>query len=304
MEIKKVFGVLTCTLVFSIGLSGCSSDEDSGDGGGLTNMSQLVGSEWKRNYSWMNDDGSYEKGEGTLKFTSSNSAHEDVTYHGKEWRYNYDLDVDEYKSYHGERTNLYTYTVSGNTITMTDLEYDNEIVLRLSDGMLVAESGSDDVWQLVKAGDGIGEGTGGASYTWADLQGIWADEVEYGAYKSEIAVYRAQGSPSSTYTDNAHHGNFRVYCMEFDGEGNVRDLYPYMRTVYNSGYPLLMQFMASDGQMVYWTDLKPDSWERRPYVINGNKLYQNGVVRFEILRPGQMVEVASGTFYTKVDGAN
>ena len=48
MEIKKVFGVLTCTLVFSIGLSGCSSDEDSGDGGGLTNMSQLVGSEWKR----------------------------------------------------------------------------------------------------------------------------------------------------------------------------------------------------------------------------------------------------------------
>ena len=302
MEMKKVLSALFCALTLCMGFCNCSSDDDEGEGGGLADMSQLVGSEWKREFSWMNDDGSNGTGTGILKFTSSTSAQEDVTTQGTGWEYNYDLGYEEWKPFHGQSTSLYTYSVSGNTITMTDLEYGHEMTLHMSGDKLVEENGEGNEWQLVEAGDETGDVSGGGStaYSWTNMQGIWAEEINYQAYLSIISIYQAQAANSSIYTNNSEHGNFRVFCIEFDGEGRMRELNPYMRTVYNNGYPLLLQFQASDNRMVYWTDLKPGYWSNTNYIISENQIYHLGTKRFDILTSNRIQDCISGEFYCKV----
>ena len=157
-------GVMLYALMLCLGLSSCSSDDENG---GSISMSQLVGSEWKRSYTWVDmDNGAWEEGEGVLKFTSSSRAEEEVKYHGEDWKYNYDLDCEEYKPYSGTSFSFYTYQVSDGKIILRDEEYGNTITATLSGNRLTG--GDDYQWTLVKAGSGDEEGGDSEdSYSWA-----------------------------------------------------------------------------------------------------------------------------------------
>ena len=96
-----VHAVLSCFMMFlcCTALSSCGGDDDGGDGGGTTGsiLDRLVGSEWKGEYFQVSENGEYEEGTMTLKFTSSDRAEQHTAYSGMEWNSN-----GEYVEYSGE----------------------------------------------------------------------------------------------------------------------------------------------------------------------------------------------------------
>ena len=74
------FMMLLCCAV----VSSCGGDDDGGEGDGTTGsiLDRLVGSEWKGSYFQVSENGEYEEGTMTLKFTSSDRAEQHTTYSG------------------------------------------------------------------------------------------------------------------------------------------------------------------------------------------------------------------------------
>lgn len=287
-------GVMLYALMLCLGLSSCSSDDENG---GSISMSQLVGSEWKRSYTWVDmDNGAWEEGEGVLKFTSSSRAEEEVKYHGEDWKYNYDLDCEEYKPYSGTSFSFYTYQVSDGKIILRDEEYGNTITATLSGNRLTG--GDDYQWTLVKAGSGDeGSGDSQDSYSWADMQGVWMEEL-YDAYAAEISVYKSQNSSSEVYLNNAYNGNFRVFGIQFNASGSRKELDVQMKAFHNDNALVLQTIYTSDGKTLYWTDVENDSY-RGSYIIRGNEIYYNGNVVYNILYPNMITDQANNV-YVKV----
>lgn len=137
MTKKKIIGSLLALMmlaIFSVGLSSCGDDNDNG--GGNNRLIQTL-----KSNKWISRDSSY--GEGTnnhawvdietwfLYFTSDNSG---ISY----WIQK-DYDTDLGNSTRTEYT-LFTYSVSGNTVTITD-EINNVSKYNYQDGYLVSESG-------------------------------------------------------------------------------------------------------------------------------------------------------------------
>ncbi len=295
-QMYKLYTFFCCILLTMI-TPGCSSEDENNS---EFKMSQLVGSEWENKYEWMDEDnGDYEKGTSKLTFTSSSAATIHNVYNGKAWKYNYDLDIEEYKSYSGESSAFYSYIVAGDNIILTDQESGSEITLYPSGNKLIDNAG-DRIWNLLKAGEDTDTGNNDeeSSYSWSTMKGIWMEE-SYEAMKAEISVYESQNSRSDVYTNNAYQGNFRVFGMEFDQNGRMRELDFYMRTVYNSGYPLLKTIHTSDNKTVYWTDLDPGSYSNTKYIINGNKIYYNGQEVFEIYNSNNIIDLATNNFYVR-----
>lgn len=280
-------GTLLCT-----GISGCSSgDEGNND----FSMSQLVGSEWESKYEWIEEDGDHEKGTSTLTFTSSSSVTEHIVYSGEHWDFDYDLGIDVYEPYHGERDDFYSYTVSGEDIIINYEFYDR--VLHRSGNKLIEEDG-DNVWTLIKAGNGNDEGGAtGESYSWSDMQGVWLGEP-YELYEGVISQYQDMNMSSDYYYRDSDYGNFQVGGFQFNSEGYYREVDVQMKAFHNSGKAVLKTIHTSDGETVYWTDVSYDDYSGLTYNINGNKIYYNGQVIFEIINKNTIRE--KGTDYTYI----
>lgn len=280
-----ILSILLCSY-----LSSCSSNDDQG---GNFDMAQLIGSQWERNYSWIGDDAAWEEGKGTLTFTSSREAQEIVNYHGEDWRYNYDEDVNELKPYSGTSTIFYSYTVEGNQITLTDQDGGYSITTTLSGNMLV---GSDDyLWTLIKAGEGGESGSGETtSYSWEQMQGVWMGS-KYVDCASIIKLYKQQQQPSSAY----YNGDFGVYGLQFNSNGQSREVDAQMKAFHNTGAIVLETIYASDGKTVYWTDISKSSY-RKQYSIHGDKIYYNGKEYFQIFDATHIHDLIGGEDYVKV----
>ena len=145
------FMMLLCCAV----VSSCGGDDDGGSGGGTTGsiLDRLVGSEWKGSYFQVSENGEYEEGTMTLKFTSSDRAEQHTAYSGMEWNSN-----GEYVEYSGESDTFYEYVISDGKITLTDTGgYGSFTLTPSGNNMLVYGS---TVYRLVK--EGTGDDTGGS----------------------------------------------------------------------------------------------------------------------------------------------
>lgn len=152
-----VHAVLSCFMMFlcCTPLSSCGGDDDGGSGGGTTGsiLDRLVGSEWKGEYFQVSENGEYEEGTMTLKFTSSDRAEQHTAYSGMEWNSN-----GEYVEYSGESDTFYEYVISDGKITLTDTGgYGSFTLTPSGNNMLVYGS---TVYRLVK--EGTGDDTGGS----------------------------------------------------------------------------------------------------------------------------------------------
>ena len=290
-----LFLALICSTTFIA--CGDDDDDDNDNGSGSFNMSKLVGSEWKRTYSYLNtEDASWEEGECLLTFTTSGQAQELISFRGQEWDWSYE-DGDQYKSYSGTRTVFYTYRVSGTKIILQGSEaYDDPINIVVSGNKMVATG--DMEWILVKTGSGnVEEPT--SSYTWANMQGVWMESVFYGAYASEIETYKKQNASSNVYLYNSYNEDFGVSGYQFNANGEIKDLYVCTKIWHNDGALILKTINTSDNKIVYWTDIENDSFGDK-MIISGNEIYHNGNVRFEIVNSKMIRDSDSGTLYEKV----
>lgn len=287
---------LLCSVILSVSLSGCSSDDE--DSEPQVSTTQLVGSQWERSYSWMDsDDLAWEKGKGVLTFTSSSLAEEIVTYNGQGYQYNYDLDFNEYKSYSGKNTIFYTYKVSGNQIILKNEEDGTVITAVLSGNKLKADNSFE--WTMVKAGsDNDEEESQDNSYSWANMSGVWMQDL-YDAYASEIQVYKSQNSTSSVYLNNSYNGNFRVWGMQFNQDGQMREVDVQFKTFHNTGALVFETIYTSDRKTVYWTDVSKDSYGDK-YIIRGNEIYLNGKLAFTIYNDKMLIDAYTDNMYVKV----
>ena len=152
-----VHTVLSCFMMFlcCTALSSCGGDDDGGSGGGTTGsiLDRLVGSEWKGEYFQVSENGEYEEGTMTLKFTSSDRAEQHTAYSGMEWNSN-----GEYVEYSGESDTFYEYVVSDGKITMTDTGGYGSFTLTPSGNNTLVYGST--VYRLVK--EGTGDDTGGS----------------------------------------------------------------------------------------------------------------------------------------------
>lgn len=270
----------------------CSSEDEVGS----FEISQLVGSEWKSSYEWIDtDDLSMESGTEVLVFNSSNQAKRTTEYSGKGWDYNYDLGIEEYKSYSGTRYTFFEYTVSGNTIHLqaTDDSY-YTIDLVISGNKLI-DSSDDRVWDLVKAGDGV-EADESSTYSWSNMSGFWMLEDTYNVYAAVIEQYKSQNAPSSAYFNNPEYGYFTCWGMHFNSNGQMKKVTMEMRAFENT--LILDRINASDGK-VYWTNIYTSSYSGIAYTIHGDQIYYNGEPRFEILNSNRIVDIVGNAIYVK-----
>lgn len=206
-----------------LAFTACSSDDD-GDGGGGANgnpLDNLVGSEWSCEYYNVGDNGEYEEGTIQLMFVSSDRAEEHVTYSGMEWNID-----DDYVRYSGTNDNFYTYTVSGNSVTLVNSDNGYSKTLTLLDNTTLTE-GTGDVYTLVKAGSGSGDDdeggnvsvggnpqTGIADFVSAPVRSFAMEfsqssrdfKVEYDYAGNKVVRMRRSGTNSGsfavTYTDS------------------------------------------------------------------------------------------------------
>ena len=156
--------------------------------------------------------------------------------------------------------------------------------------------GSDDyLWTLIKAGEGSGSGSGETtSYSWEQMQGVWM-ESKYDECASIISVYKQQQQPSSAY----YNGDFGVYGLQFNSNGQSREVDAQMKAFHNTGAIVLETIYASDGKTVYWTDVSKSSY-RKQYSIHGDKIYYNGKEYFQIFDATHIHDLIGGEDYVKV----
>lgn len=289
--------VLLCGVILCFGLSACSSDDE--DGGKVIGTSQLVGSQWQRSYYWIDqDDLAWEEGQGLLTFTSSSLAEETVTYHGWGYKYNYDLDINEYKSYSGSNIVFYTYEVINDEIILKNEENGTTITAVISGDKL--KSDSEYEWTLVEAGSGNDEEdqAHGNSYSWSNMSGVWMQDL-YDAYAGEIQIYKSKNASSSVYLNNSYNGNFRVWGMQFNQDGQMREVDVQFKTFHNTGALVFETIYTSDRKTVYWTDVSKDSYSDK-YIIRGNEIYLNGKLAFTIYNDSILIDANSDDMYVKV----
>jgi hypothetical protein len=285
-------------VIFCLSFCSCSSDEESNDP--VFDMSRIVGSQWERSYSWTSsDDPSWEKGKGSLTFSNSHQAIEEISYSGEGFEYNYNLGIYEFKSYSGSHSVFYTYEVEGNRIVMQNEDTGATFTATLSGNKLVSE---DYEWILVAPGTGSADGDNGdkptgPSYSWENMQGVWMDDL-YDAYSGEILELQKQNMPSGAFLGSYTHGNFRVWGVQFNQSGQMREVDVQFKTFYNTGALVLRTIYASDRKTVYWTDVSKDTFKDK-YIIRGNEIYYNGKVAFTIYNPN-MIEDTSGNYYVRV----
>lgn len=296
--LKKSWSVLSIMMLLSCGMFIGACGDDNDDNGDNFNMSQLVGSQWKRTYSYLNtDDGSKEDGECLLTFTTSGQAEEYISYHGAGWEWSYE-NGDEYKSYSGTNTEFYTYQVTGtNIILKGDEEYDEPINIVVSGNKMIASS--DLEWTLVKKGSGnVKDEDSDYSYTWTNMQGVWMENDIYGAHAETIETYKRQNAASSIYLNNKYDGDFGVSGYQFNASGAIKDLYVCTKVWHNDNALILKTINTSDNKTVYWTDIENDSFSDK-LTIRKNEIYHKGNVRFKIISPNLIME-NDDTYYVKV----
>lgn len=294
MEItKKTWSIFSMVvlMICSMTIVACGDDDD--ENGGNFEMSELVGSQWKRTYSYFNnDDFSKEDGECLLTFTTSGQAEEFISYHGADWQWSYE-NGDEYKSYSGTNTVFYTYQVTGTNITLQgDGEYDEPIKIVVSGNKLIA-SNNDLQWTLVKKGSGNVEEEQD-SYTWSNIQGVWMEDIAYGAYAATFETYIRQNMPSSVYLDD----DFYVSGYQFNASGQIRDV-DLCTKIWSYENALILKTINARDRTVYWTDINSHGFSDR-LTIRGNEIYHNGNVRFKIINPTIIQEISTETIYVKV----
>lgn len=295
--LKKSWSILSIMMLLSCGMFMEACGDDNDDSGDKFDMSQLVGSQWKRTYSYLNtDDGSKEDGECLLTFTTSGQAEEYISYHGAEWKWSYE-NGDEYKSYSGTNTEFYTYQVTGTNITlMGDEEYDEPINIVVSGNKMTASNGLE--WTLAQKGSSsVEEPT--LSYTWTNMQGVWMESNTYGAYAETIETYKRQNASSNIYLNNSYDGDFSVSGYQFNTSGAIKDLFVCTKIWHNDNALILKTINTSDNKTVYWTDIENNSFSDK-LTIRGNEIYHKGNVRFEIISPKMILEKSSDTIYEKV----
>ena len=292
---KKRYLYVLCLLMVVSGVSFVACSEDDEDDSESFDMSKLVGSEWKRTYSYFNtDDASGEEGECLLTFTSSAQAQEYISYHGKEWS---GEDGDRYQSYSGSTTIFYTYQVTATKISLQgEEEYDEPIYAVVSGNKMVASN--DLEWTLVKAGTGNVEEPL-SSYTWENMQGVWMQSELYGMYASALETYKSQNVSSGVLLNNSHDGDFGVSGYQFSASGGIKNLYVCTKIWHNENALILKTMNTSDRKTVYWTDIEHDTFTDK-MTIRDDKIYHNGKVRFEILSSKIIMETGTETVYEKV----
>lgn len=292
---KKRYLYVLCLLMVVSGVSFVACSEDDEDDSESFDMSKLVGSEWKRTYSYFNtDDASGEEGECLLTFTSSAQAQEYISYHGKEWS---GEDGDRYQSYSGSTTIFYTYQVTGTKISLQgEEEYDEPIYAVVSGNKMVASN--DLEWTLVKAGSGNVEEPL-SSYTWENMQGVWMESELYGMYASALETYKSQNVSSEVLLNNSYDGDFGVSGYQFNASGGIKNLYVCTKIWHNENALILKTMNTSDRKTVYWTDIEHDTFTDK-MTIRDDKIYHNGKVRFEILSSKIIMETSTETMYEKV----
>lgn len=292
---KKRYLYVLCLLMVVSGVSFVACSEDDEDDSESFDMSKLVGSEWKRTYSYFNtDDASGEEGECLLTFTSSTQAQEYISYHGKEWS---GEDGDRYQSYSGSTTIFYTYQVTGTKISLQgEEEYDEPTYAVVSGNKMVASN--DLEWTLVKAGTGNVEEPL-SSYTWENMQGAWMQSELYGMYASALETYKNQNVSSEVLLNNSYDGDFGVSGYQFSASGGIKNLYVCTKIWHNENALILKIMNTSDRKTVYWTDIEHDTFTDK-MTIRDDKIYHNGKVRFEILSSKIIMETSTETMYEKV----
>ena len=276
----------------------CSKDEDSLDN--LVRNDELIGSEWKRVSEHLDiDDGSWEKGNHLLTFNNSSEATEVCEYNGKGWEWSYE-DGDRFKPYSGTHTSFFSYKIDGKKIILTDVEDGDVKSYTLSGGKLVCE---DIEWTLVKKGSGNNatEPDDIKKITWNDLHGVWIDRDEYYAMLETTDTYQRQNMSSNVYTRESHDLSFRLDLggIQFSSTGKERNLWIKPKTWKND--LVIKKIFASDNKTVYWTDIENDSYSSYTLLIRDNKIYKNGVVKYEIANNGDIYDVNNEIFYVKVE---
>lgn len=294
--LKKKLGFISIMMLLACGMFMGACGDDNDDDGGF-NMSQLVGSQWKRTYSYLNtEDASKEDGECLLTFTSSGQAEEYISYHGAGWEWSYE-NGDVYKPYSGTRTNFYTYQVSGtNIILKGEDEFDDPINIVVSGNKLIASSGLE--WTLAKAGNENNVEEPTSSYNWTNMQGVWMESIPYGDCAASIETYKRQNASSNIYLFNNYYGDFGVSGYQFNSAGEIKDLYVCTKIWHNDNAIILKTIYTSDNKTVYWTDIENDNFSDR-LIIRGDEIYQDGNVRFKIINPKLILE-NDDTYYEKV----
>lgn len=280
-EYILLFGAILCIAMVS-----CSSDDENDE---IQNNILLIGSQWERSYYWIDDDDlSWEKGKCVLEFTGSNLAQETVTYNGMGYKYNYDLDLNEFKSYSGTNTNLYTYEVCDNQIILHN-ESDGATITAVLSGNKLQTSEYE--WTLVKEGDNNGEVNDNTeSYSWTNMQGVWMEDY-YEAYADDIQMCKSQNLNSEAYLNNIYNGNFQVFGVQFNKDGQIREVNAQIKAFHNTDALIFETIYTSDGKILYWTDVSGDSYGDN-YIIRGDKIYTNGKVAFSIINSNMIVDNA------------
>lgn len=282
------YSMLAATLSLFV-FASCSSGDDDG----VFEISQLVGSEWKSSYEWLDsDDLSMESGTEVLVFISSTQAKKTTKYEGYGWDYNYNLGTNEYKSYSGTRYTFYEYTVSSNVIHLTPTDDYYTFDLAISGNNLIDDT-NDQIWTLSKKGDGV-ESDETSSYSWSNMSGFWMYDEPYSEYASTIQVYKAQNAPSSRYLDNPEYGYFNCFGMHFNADGQMKEVVMETRLFENT--LTLDRIDTSDGKTVYWTNIETGSYSGIKYTIHGNTIYYSGEPAFEIVNSDIIKDMHGGMY--------
>ena len=282
------YSMLAATLSLFV-FASCSSGDDDG----VFEISQLVGSEWKSSYEWLDsDDLSMESGTEVLVFISSTQAKKTTKYEGYGWDYNYNLGTNEYKSYSGTRYTFYEYTVSGNVIHLRPTDDYYTFDLAISGNNLIDDT-NDQIWTLSKKGDGV-ESDETSSYSWSNMSGFWMYDEPYSEYASTIQVYKAQNAPSSRYLDNPEYGYFNCFGMHFNADGQMKEVVMETRLFENT--LTLDRIDTSDGKTVYWTNIETGSYSGIKYTIHGNTIYYSGEPAFEIVNSDIIKDMHGGMY--------
>lgn len=288
---KKLYYSMFMAVISLIVFASCSSEDEAGS----FEISQLVGSEWKSSYEWIDTDNlSMESGTEVLVFNSSNQAKRTTEYSGKGWDYNYNLGEEEYKSYSGTRYTFFEYTVSGNTIHLQATDDSYYTIDLVVSGNKLIDNSDDRIWDLVKAGDGV-ESEESSAYSWSNMSGFWMIEDPYTTYAAIIAQYESQNASSSAYLGNPEYGYFNCEGMHFNSDGQKKKVVMEMRAFENT---LTLDRINASDQNVYWTNIYTSSYSGIAYTIHGNQIYYGGEPQFNILNSNMITDM-NGTVYVR-----
>lgn len=275
--------LVVCSLFL---LSGCQNEEQTDESKETFDVAEIVGSQWTSSYEWIEDNGSMESGNEVLDFMSSTQAKKTTEYSGRGWDFNYSTGEDEYKSYSGTKYQFYEYTVSGNTIHLTNLDGGYSSKLQISGNKLI-DTSDNRIWSLSKNGDGVGNATV-SSYTWDEMKGFWMKDDPYEMYNDEMDRLQRMYASSNSYFNNPTYGYFRCWGIYFNESGQRKEVI--LETRAFSNQQTLRSIYTSDGKTVYWTNTYTNSFSGIEYTIFGDKIYYVGEPMYTIKNRNTIID--------------